>query len=394
MASSARLMDIREAFLEARTDIERALYSDLEAPAVRASWISLEGTLSPTEALERIGSVAGIDGGSALEEANLGQKVFAVSSAAAVFKAGSKPEELRVYQVGVIDFFKAEDRVRIYRETLEARIAAYVAITGRARLILLDGSIEANLIAEPVFKAVVPGRYAGLDNDEGEDILREFEKIMRGIPLHSILRVVTASPAVQKEVEEAAYRVVGEEDEGEYRKPLLAVSAMERLEQGVSITALISAAKASGITLVSVAKRSSARSHFQSMRPDIALVQRFTRGPGYTKPRIQDVPVSGYILRAASRLLGEDVEGNIVLTTLYARLADGAAPLRIELIGTPTQGEIENLLETLAGISVWGYPYPLRRAHELAKIGRADLEAGLRAIGFLPEMTGREALGE
>ena len=380
--------------MEARTHIERALYSDLEAPVVRASWKPLESTLSPTESLERAGSVAGIDGGSALEEANLGQKVFAVSSAAAVFKAGFRPEELRVYQVGVIDFFKAEDRVRIYREALEARMASYVAVTGLADLILLDGSIEANLIAEPVFKAVLPGRYASLDEEEREAILREFEKVMGGIPLHSILRVVAASPAVQKEVEEAAYRIVGEADEGECRKSLLAVSALERLEQGVSIMALISAAKASGVTLVSVAKRSSAKSHFRSVRPDIALVQRFTRGPGYTKPVVQDVHVSNYILRAASRLLGNELKGGVTLTTLYARLAEGAAPLRIELLGAPSESEVEDLLETLSGMSVWGYPYPLRRAHELAKIGRADLEAGLRAIGFLPEMTGREALGE
>ncbi len=394
MAEEARFMDIVEAFLSARGDIERALGVGPRFEELSAAWLPVRTDLSPRDALERMGSIAGIDGGSHLVEVNLGQSLFAVSSTSVAFRAGERPEPRRVFQVGVIDFFKAEDRVRIYREALEAKMAAVLAIGREVDYVLLDGSLEANLAAEPVFRGARPGRYAGLSEEERELIVSAFLRVVRNLPLASALTVITATAATQATLEEAARDIVGGDGEGEGRKPLLAVSAMERLEQGVSLLALVAAAERAGVRVVAVAKRSSARSHFRSTKPDLAIVQRYTRGPGRTPCRVREVEVGRHILRAARAIVGPGVGATIRLTTLYARLARSAAPVKLEILGDLEEDEVDELVGNLAGIAVLGYPYPLRRAHELAKITRSDMEAGLRSIGFVPEFTGREALGD
>ncbi|MDK2463555.1 MAG: DNA double-strand break repair nuclease NurA [Candidatus Korarchaeota archaeon] len=394
MAEEARFMDIVEAFLSARGDIARALGVGPRFEELSAAWLPVRTDLSPRDALERMGSIAGIDGGSHLVEVNLGQSLFAVSSTSVAFRAGERPEPRRVFQVGVIDFFKAEDRVRIYREALEAKMAAVLAIGREVDYVLLDGSLEANLAAEPVFRGARPGRYAGLSEEERELIVSAFLRVVRNLPLASALTVITATAATQATLEEAARDIVGGDGEGEGRKPLLAVSAMERLEQGVSLLALVAAAERAGVRVVAVAKRSSARSHFRSTKPDLAIVQRYTRGPGRTPCRVREVEVGRHILRAARAIVGPGVGATIRLTTLYARLARSAAPVKLEILGDLEEDEVDELVGNLAGIAVLGYPYPLRRAHELAKITRSDMEAGLRSIGFVPEFTGREALGE
>ncbi len=394
MAEEARFMDIVEAFLIARGDIERALGAGPRFEELSAAWLPITTDLRPSEAIERLGSVAGVDGGSQLVEVNLGQSLFAVSAASAAFRAGDRPLSRRVFQVGVIDFFKAEDRVRIYREALEAKMASTLAAAREVDCILLDGSLEANLIAEPVFRAARPGRYVGLSEEERELVVSEFLRVVGNLPLASALTVITATPTSQAALEEAARGIVGDDEDGEGRRPMLAVSAMERLEQGISLLALISAAEAAGVRVVAVAKRSSARSHFRSSKPDLAIVQRFTRGPGRTLHRVREVPVGRHIVRAARSLLGAGVRDVVRLTTLYVRLARSAAPVKLEVLGEVDEDELDEFVGSLAGISVMGYPYPLRRAHELAKITRSNVEAGLRSIGFVPEFTGREALGE
>ena len=145
---------------------------------------------------------------------------------------------------------------------------------------------------------------------------------------------------------------------------------------------------------VGISKTSAGRDYFESEIPDIILFEKVIRTEGYSKPKqvsidkaLKRLPLSPEI----SRKFFNGFFDNLEFTIFYARLADNATVLKFEIPGRINEREIEELLARLKAISVEGYPYLLKKAHNDVVIKNRDMNRISKILGIF-EKTGREIL--
>ncbi len=321
--------------------------------------------------LERIGA---IDGSSNSDYLTLGQVIFVTS--ASLFMRDSEPVVARKYQIGVMDDFHYRDRVASCRETMEVKMALR-SLDLRPEIVLMDGSFLAmasrGLWATP---------YGWKVPHHMRRILMAVESSL-GVGLTGGLISITHQIDTARRLEELVRSLLEEEkgtppDKDEIRR---AVAFVERYESLLSLNRLLSQGER---VLIAIAKRSGSRSYFNHRLPDMELVRRYTgQEPGYLAPKVLELRFPDY----------SGIGRGYKITLTYARLERGTNPLRIEIVGEVSDQRLEEILGSLAGFSVKGYPYHLRRVHELTKVGR-DLMMHLAKNLMMPEISGRERLGE
>ncbi len=364
---------IEEAVIEARSRISSFLFprSGVEGDAllsvIRREWRSGVGQGS----VERI---AAIDGSSNSEYLTLGQVIFAVSSS--FFMKETEPVVARKYQIGVMDDYHYRERVSLCRETMELKMALRSLELG-PEILLMDGSflamVDRGLWSTP-YGQKVPYHM--------RRILREFDSTL-GLNLTGGLVSYTHLVNLMGKIEEIVASVLEEEggkppQRDEIRR---AMAFIERYEALCSLNELLRRGRG---VLVAVAKRSSSRLYFNSRLPDMEVVRRYTSlEPGYLSPKVVELSFPEY----------SGIDDTYPISLTYVRLERGTSPLRVEVVGSVDESVLEELLGSLARYSVRGYPYHLRRVHELAKIGR-DLMSHLSRNLLIPEVSGRERLGE
>ncbi|WP_456475303.1 DNA double-strand break repair nuclease NurA, partial [Candidatus Pyrohabitans sp.] len=237
------------------------------------------------------------------------------------------------------------ERLDIYRATLELKAA--LAAVEEVELFLLDGSLHSSLTApKPWWR-----------------FMRK-EEVLSYIPL---LEESDEPKLLSREIAE------------DFHAEAYQVMLLEHLEYLVAIQKLIKRGKNK---VVGVAKTST-DSSLNMCIPDIAVFEEITSSAGYSTPRYKSIemhyPIYNHFFR------------KLVFTTFYARLERGKGMLMIELPREAKEGEIPELLAKLRGISVDGYPYPLRKAHKRVVITARDMERFAISLG-ISEKTGREAL--
>ena len=84
----------------------------------------------------------------------------------------------------------------------------------------------------------------------------------------------------------------------------------------------------------------------------------------------------------------------IGVRVFYARLADFAPCLKVEVPGKIDEVEARHVLDVLNSRGFNGYPYVLRLAHERCRIANEDMLRLAEVLGLNIEMGGREVLGE
>jgi DNA double-strand break repair nuclease NurA len=105
---------------------------------------------------------------------------------------------------------------------------------------------------------------------------------------------------------------------------------------------------------------------------DMFYFSKAASAPGFSKPHYEPIGVSVF----------------------YARLAEFAPCLKIEVPGRIGETEANGTLDILNSKSFDGYPYVLRLAHERCKITNEDLKRLAELLGLNIEVGGREVLGE
>jgi len=84
----------------------------------------------------------------------------------------------------------------------------------------------------------------------------------------------------------------------------------------------------------------------------------------------------------------------MIISSVFARLADSLPLIKIELLGSGyTDNDFKLILNKILNNSVGGYPYALKLAHNNCKISNKDLAKLARIHGLSNEIGSREILG-
>lgn len=124
--------------------------------------------------------------------------------------------------------------------------------------------------------------------------------------------------------------------------------------------------------VIFVAKTSESNNTIGGVVGDMFYFSRASTTAGFSKPSYEPIGVSFF----------------------YARLADFAPCLKVEVPGEVDDAEAKKVLDVLKSRSFNGYPYVLRLAHQRSRISNDDMLRLAEALGLNIEMGGREVLAE
>ena len=150
---------------------------------------------------------------------------------------------------------------------------------------------------------------------------------------------------------------------------------------------------------VFISKNSSAKDLLGLVKGDIYYFERYTDGlPGYTKPvSLTESRQMGIAIAAKSfRSIVKSVTGvDETIYVTYIRFEPYARVYRVELVGEsgePVEPRIKHLIDVLSAYTVSGYPYPLMRADQIARVSNGDLERVATVLGVSMDPYDREPL--
>ncbi|MEM0294067.1 MAG: DNA double-strand break repair nuclease NurA [Saccharolobus sp.] len=124
-----------------------------------------------------------------------------------------------------------------------------------------------------------------------------------------------------------------------------------------------------GNKVLFISKNSRTRDIFDTDYSDITVLELFTQSSGYTKPKIKNISYNLESLR------------ELVYSSFYVRLETGHKVLKIDVIGSIDDNTIKEIMDSLAEVSVKGYPFPLLKAHMDVRISNADRKRIIQMVG-------------
>ena len=343
------------------------------------------------------------DGGSRLEEFEAYTLFIARGWAASYRNSGPQGSydvglEVEYSDVGLIlPPTYGEERVRVYREALEAIAAGEVLPHIEGGVLLWDGSLR------PLVARHRPGA-ADKEMARAAGELRSRLRMDLGEALEEIARMwgmgeAPAAPglvASRLSIEDLA------DDDAAW------IALLEWSEKLLAVRRLLQEAWRRGVTPVFVTKTSRSTSLFRRVLPDVYYLKRLRRFDPFRTEHT--------VLRGLEQLRGvrrEHLRGPLVpeelgldefyrerlgLAEFYLRLDTGAPILKVEVAfdadstGDPG-GLVERAVRALMGLPrARGYPLSLIVAHQRARLGRGDVERVLSILGLELERRGRWVL--
>ena len=139
--------------------------------------------------------------------------------------------------------------------------------------------------------------------------------------------------------------------------------------------------------IIAISKTSTSTDLFHANVPDMAILDRFTRGEGFTKPIYKKVTNE---VKRDFPIANEFFRG-LWFTIFFTRLENNKNIIKIELPFYATKEDIRKILSVIKSNSTEGYPFLLKRAHRDVVIKHKDIESLSTIIEFL-DKSGREML--
>ncbi|MEM4502184.1 MAG: DNA double-strand break repair nuclease NurA [Ignisphaera sp.] len=150
--------------------------------------------------------------------------------------------------------------------------------------------------------------------------------------------------------------------------------------------------------IVFISKNSNSKDLLGLVKGDIYYFERYTEFvSGFTKPidlansqHLGMASIARLFKQYTKKLTGLDV--SIMLT--YVRFEDFSRVYRIEFASDSVDEAIDRvkyIVDSLSDVIVSGYPYPLIRAHNLAKISNSDVERVAILLGISKDPRTRES---
>ena len=359
---------------------------------VRKFWVAYEPSPKVPE------SIAGVDGSNVKMDFQ-GFTIYGVTAAAVIYHGladgrYNSAVSLSVADVDVLSPPQVAERVSLYREVLEVKVAIQ-AILSRAEYVLMDGSLRSMLITpSPLNQVLLSTILSRVSREFGDEVFNNIEDELTRT-LKSI-EEVRNYPIVVKEVTEP---LIYEVDENK----LQMIIALEYIEKLAVIRRLISDAYLNNIPVLFVSKTSRSQAyikHFikgKTSVTDIMVFQYLTKEPGFSKPYLEEKPI-----KEMPKVLGlREFYDKLRILLTYVRLGEGEPVLKVEipyLVGSSATealaSVVRDVADILKSVSGGGYPYPLYEAHRITYLSKEMFANIVNALGISHLLTGREVLGE
>jgi NurA-like 5'-3' nuclease len=246
-----------------------------------------------------------------------------------------------------------EDRIRRYMLTLELKNALYVLRNYDIDYYIFDGSLFSLLIFTKKGMEIYEKELEEIYSDYGE----EFDK------------------KIEEEIKYGEIGIISKDLDLELNKKIL----VEHVEYILTLTKLINEFKDK---IIGISKTSKINIYFDKNMPDIAIFTKYTDKSGYSEP-IDFVNKIGPEKKEKHKQLSSVVKGiNFIKNKPFHAKIDTAYIqfVRLEdncgVVGITSFNKIdEEVLSSLKQISINGYPYILKKAHETVEITNKKLEA-------------------
>jgi len=249
-------------------------------------------------------------------------------------------------------YHQVEERLQLYRSVFELKVS--LEVLDRSELFLVDGSLISDLKA---FRTL----ETGLSGEEKDDVISLLPELERRRGEKGIV----------------AQRLYAELDGEAF--PWKA-GFLEYLEYLSLLERLLS----KGMGKVVGVSKASTRSMLGWHLPDNAIFEEVTSGAGYStlEKEVLSKRYPAY----------DEFFRSLVFTVTHVRLEEGRSVFTLEFPWELGEDELVSILERMSSMSVEGYPYILRKAHQDVVIRNTDMERIVSALGILGK-TGREVLG-
>lgn len=342
------LDDVYEVVLSKGEEIRRAVEEEwVPKEAVNEAWLPYEGGRASSI------KICGVDGGRNYKEYS-DWVVYVVNAEGVIYNGEVAEEPVKLFDVDVLLPYRyVEERIRTYCEILELKAALKALEERGVDRVLIDGSLVSALI-KPLY-AERGRKLAGIDK--------------------FVARLEDVSPSIPKVASKECWP---ELREGYGRRAGRALSFLSGVEKLIVLKRVL---EAGGARVAFVSKTSRGIDYFSAPKPDLALFQQFTRGPGYSRPfecRIMDKVKKQFPVHL-------DFFRSLELTLFYVRLEEGGPVLKFEVPSALSREEVEELLSEVAPYSVAGYPYPLSKAHLDVEVSSDEVERVARILGLHKE---------
>ena len=229
-----------------------------------------------------------------------------------------------------------------------------------------DGSIMGDLIRPTPLENISPEKKEIIINAVYDKLKGSFENIDSNL----------SSFKYKEEFKE----LFEDEDIDEYEL----IRYLEGLENLIALRHLLENRR----KIIAISKTSSSNELFHANIPDMAILDRFTKKEGFSKPYYRKV---SYKVKHDFPIENEFFR-NLGFTTVFARLADYKNIIKIEFpYYIDDEDEIKSILGVLKENSTDGYPYLLKKAHHDVVISNKDINSLSNVIGFI-DKSGREML--
>jgi len=339
------MLDLTFQVLAEKRDIVKAQVDELVFPDVLMSfkrrWRKLD--LEPMEVC-----IGGEDGSiNHVRHKNL--VVYTVNALALAYDKGMKRRGHA--DIGLLyPYYQVNERLHLYRAIYELKTT--LEVIDDVELFLIDGSLLADLKA-----------------------LRTLET---GLSKEARKEVVALLPEIEKAdgVGIVSHTLTSELGRDEHREK---VGFLEYLEYLSALEKLISR----GLEKLAGVSKLSTRSTAGTGVPDQAIYEEATKKAGHS-PLEHDV-----IQRRFPAY--DELFRSLVFTITHIRLEDRKKVFTLELPREVEEDEIKSLLGKMRSVSVDGYPYILKKAHNDVVIKNRDMERIIKALGIVKN-TGREML--
>ncbi|XRO77812.1 DNA double-strand break repair nuclease NurA [Methanocaldococcus sp. 10A] len=296
---------------------------------------------------------------------------FGVGAVSFIHKIGEKVKKTKdIYIFDISHPLDIENRLRTYMLTLELKTALHVLKNYDIDYYLLDGSLFSLLIFAKT-------NIDKADKDRFNSIYKEYKKEL--------------NKYIEEELKTGNIGVISKDLELDRDEKLL----VEHAEYILTLTKLLKEFKDK---LIGISKTSKINIYFNAEIPDIAVFTKFTNKEGYSIP-INFIEMIGKKKGEGHSQLSSVMkginfiskyDGNIETAYIqFVRLEDNCG-----VIGLTSFNKInKEVLSSLKQISINGYPYILKKSHEIVEITNKKLQAIAKMLN-IDDPIARHILGK